>query len=92
MIIALNDLEVESGNILNAYVQAPVKKRVWTTLSLKFGKDSRMTALIFRAFYDLNSTGAAFRSHLVRCIESLACESCKADIDLWLRIRSQTKR
>ena len=32
MIAAFNDLEVKSGNILNAYVQAPVTKKVWTTL------------------------------------------------------------
>ena len=31
MISALNDLEVKSGNILNAYEQAPVTEKVWTT-------------------------------------------------------------
>ena len=30
----LNDLEVEFGNILNAYVKAPVTEKVWTTLVL----------------------------------------------------------
>ena len=32
MIAALNNLEVKSGDILNAYVQAPVTEKVWTTL------------------------------------------------------------
>ena len=41
MIAALNNLEVKLGNILNAYVQAPVTEKVWTTLGPEFGKDAR---------------------------------------------------
>ena len=32
IIATLNDLEVKSGDILNAYVQAPVREKVCTTL------------------------------------------------------------
>ena len=32
LIAALNDLEVKSDNILNAYVQAPFTEEVWITL------------------------------------------------------------
>ena len=39
MIATINNLEVKSGNILNAYIQAPVTEKVWTTLSPEFGKD-----------------------------------------------------
>ena len=31
MIATLNDLEIKLDNILNAYVQAPVTEKVWTT-------------------------------------------------------------
>ena len=41
MIAFLNDLEVTLGNILNAYVQAPVTEKVWTTLDPEFGKYAR---------------------------------------------------
>ena len=41
MIAALNDLEVKLGNILNAYVQAPVTEKVWTTMGPEFGKDAK---------------------------------------------------
>ena len=84
-IAALNDLEVKSGNILNAYVQAPVTEKVWTTLGPEFDKDATKTAVIVGALYGLKSTGAAFRSHLAKCIESLGNESCKTDPDLWLK-------
>ena len=86
MITALNELEVKLGNILNAYVQAPVTKKVWTTLGPEFGKYARKTAVIVRALYDLKSVGAAFRSHLARCMESLSYQSCKAYLDLWLKL------
>ena len=41
MIATLIDLEVKSGNILNAYLQAPVTEKVLTTLDPEFGKDAR---------------------------------------------------
>ena len=82
MIAALNDLDIKSDDILNAYVQAPVTEKVWTTLSPEIGKDAWKTALIVRALYGLKSAGAAFRSHLARCMESMVYQSCKADPDL----------
>ena len=79
MIAALNNDEVKSGDILNAYVQAPVTEKVWTTLGPEFGKDARKTALNVRVLYGLKSAGSTFRSHLARC------QSCKADPDLLLK-------
>ena len=52
----------------------------------KFGKYARKTAVIVRALYGLKSEGAAFRSHLARCMESLEYQSCKADPDLWSKL------
>ena len=46
-------------------------EKVWTRLSPEFGKDVRITAVIVRALYDLQSAGSAFRSHLAQHIESL---------------------
>ena len=46
VITTLNDLQVKSGNILNVYAQAPVTKKVWTTLCPEFGKDARKPAVI----------------------------------------------
>ena len=85
MIAALNDVEVKSGNILNAYVQAPVTEKVWTTLGPEFGKYARKAAVINRALYGLKSVGAAFRRHLARCMEFLGYQSCKVYPDLWFK-------
>ena len=85
MIAALNDLEVKSRDIFNAYVQSPVTEKVWTTLGPEFSKDARKTALIVRALYEIKSARAAFRSHLAICMESLGYWSCKADPKLLLK-------
>ena len=54
----------------------------WTTLGPEFGKDAKKTTLIVGPLYALKLAGAAFRSHLVRCMESMGYKSCKADPDL----------
>ena len=46
MIATLNDLEVKSDDILNAYILAPVIGKVWTNLGSEFGKDAGKTAVI----------------------------------------------
>jgi hypothetical protein len=56
----LNDLEVKVGDVLNAYITAPVKEKVWTILGPEFGHDSGRSAIIVRALYRLKSAGAAF--------------------------------
>jgi len=57
---SLNDLKVKVGNVLNAYITAPVKEKVWTILGPEFGHDSGKSAVIVRALYGLKSAGAAF--------------------------------
>ena len=86
MIAALHDLENKSSDILNAYVQAHETEKVWITLGPEFGNNARKTSVIVRALCGLKSAGAAFRSHLAKCMESLVYESCKADADLWLKL------
>ena len=78
----LSDLEVKLGDIFNAYVQAPVTEKVWTTLGPELIKDTRKNAVFFRALSSLKSARAALRSHLTRCMESLGYQSCMADLDL----------
>ena len=57
---SLNDLKVKVGDVLNAYITAPVKEKVWTILGPKFGHDSGKSAVIVSALYGLKSAGAAF--------------------------------
>ena len=46
MVTTLNEHEVELGDIMNAYVQAPVTEKMWTTLGPEFGKDTGKTEVV----------------------------------------------
>ena len=59
-IAALNDLEVKVGDILNAYITAPITEKVWTVLGPEFGPDQGRSAVILQALYGLKSARAAF--------------------------------
>ena len=82
---ALNDLQVKVGNVLNAYITAPITEKVWTVLGPEFGQDAGKKAIIVRALYGLKSAGAAFRAHLASFMRTMGYKSCKADPDLWLK-------
>ncbi len=59
-IASLDDLEVKVGDVLNAYITAPAKEKVWTILQPKFGHDIGRSAIIVHALHGLKSAGAAF--------------------------------
>jgi hypothetical protein len=82
---ALNDLEVKVGDVLNAYITAPITEKVWTVLGAEFGSDAGKSAIVVRALYGLKSAGAAFRAHLASFMQQMGYTSCKADPDLWYK-------
>lgn len=82
---ALNDLEVRTADIENAYLTAPVGEKIWCVLGPEFGADAGKKAIIVRALYGLKSAGASFRNHLADCMRHLGWQSCIADQDLWMK-------
>ena len=82
---ALNDLEVKTADIANAYLQAPVTEKISVRCGPEFGPDEGKMAILVRALYGLCSAGAAFRNHLADCMTTLGYKSCLADQDLWMK-------
>ncbi len=82
---ALNNLDVWAADVLNAYITAPNREKIWTTLGKEFGEDCGKKAIVVRALYGLKSAGAAFRAHLAGCMRELGYTPCRADPDLWLK-------
>jgi hypothetical protein len=80
---ALNDLKVKVGDVLIAYITAPITKKVLTVLGPEFGIDAGKSAIIVHALYGLKSAGAAFHAHLASFMHQMGYTSCKADPDLW---------
>ena len=84
-IAALNDLQVKCGDVLNAFITAPVMELIWNTLGTEFGDDQGKTAILVRALYSLKSSGSDFRKHLGECMSGIGYKPCLADPDLWLK-------
>jgi hypothetical protein len=87
--VALNDLKVKVGELLNAYITAPVTEKVWTVLGPDFGLDAGKSAMIVCALYGLKSADAAFQAHLASCMRQMGCIICKAEPDMWLQAKTK---
>jgi len=85
LIAALNDLEILSADIGNAYLNAPNREKVYATAGKEFGSRAGETVIIVRALYGLKSAGASWRSHLANSLHGLGYRSCLADPDIWIR-------
>jgi len=85
LIAALNDLQVLSADIGNAYLDAPNREKVYAIAGKEFGSRAGQTVIIVRALYGLKSAGAAWHSHLANSLVALGYKSCLADADIWMR-------
>lgn len=85
LIAALNELQVLSGDIENAYLTAPCRERCWTRGGAEFGTGAGNIFIIARALYGLKSSGAAFRSFLAETLDAIEFKSSIADPDVWMR-------
>ena len=81
-IAALNGLQVKFGDVLNAYITAPVMELIWTTLGNQFSDDQDKTAIFVSTLYGLKSSGAAFPKHLGEFMSCLGYKTCLPDPDL----------
>jgi len=85
LIAALNDLQILSADIGNAYLNAPNREKVYAIAGKEFGSKAGQLVIIVRALYGLKSAGAAWRSHLASSLIALGYQSCLADPDIWMR-------
>ena len=57
LVVAFNDLEVLASGVQNAYLNGPLKEKVYTTAGLEFGpQNAARTVLMVRALYGLKSS------------------------------------
>ena len=86
LIAALNDLDVLSCDIQNAYLNAGTKERNYFFCGLEFGPHNvGKPVLIVKALYGLRSSGAQWREHMANTLRTGGFQSCKADADVWIR-------
>jgi hypothetical protein len=85
LLAALNDLDIQSGDIENAYLTAPCRERCWTRAGPEFGHEQGKIFIVTQALYGLKSSGAAFRAFLAETLDKIGFKSSIADPDVWLR-------
>ena len=88
LLAALNNLDIFSGDIGNAYLNAPCAEKVHVTVGPElFGaSNQRKTAVIVRALYGLKSASSSWRSHLCNTIiDVLGYKASKSDPDMFMK-------
>ena len=86
LIAALNDLEVSSCDIGNAYLNAPCKEKIWFEAGAECGEHRGKAMILVRALYGLKSSGASWRSMFKQFIEeTLGFAPTRADSDAYIR-------
>ena len=89
LIAALNELDVQGGDIQNAYLTAPNKEKHYMRAGPKFGELEGEYFIVSKALYGLKSAGIFFRSFLAKKFDAMGFVSCIADPDVWQRPTSK---
>jgi hypothetical protein len=82
----LNDLELVTVDITNAYVHADCPEKVCAMAGPKFGKYEGCVVVLVKALYGLKFSGAAWHSpHLSERLRAMQFVPSLADADMWMR-------
>eukprot|EP00978_Attheya_sp_CCMP212_P015012 scaffold38581_cov48-Attheya_sp.AAC.3 len=81
----LNDLEVLSCDITNAYLNADCREKIWVQAGPEFGEDEDLVMIIKKALYCLKSSGASWRNMISQTMLDAGYENTYADPDVWRR-------
>jgi hypothetical protein len=87
LVAALNDLDVLAADVAGAYLNAPVKEKVYTRCGDEFGPEHRgKLAVVRKALYGLKTSAFAWREALSNTLhQAMKFKPCRADPDVWLR-------
>ena len=85
LVAALNELDILSADVGNAYLNAPCREKVYIHCGPEFGVYQGRKAKIVRALYGLKTSGASWRKHLAETLKVIGFRECLADPDVWFR-------
>jgi len=85
LIAALNNLDVQSCDIQNAYLTANCREKIYTKAGPEFGDEAGEYMVIKRALYGLKSSGAAFRALLSETMWESGFRPTRGDPDVYIR-------
>jgi hypothetical protein len=85
LIASLNDIDIMSRDLENAYLNAKCREKIWFEGGLECAEDKGKVLIIVRALYGLKSAGASWRAALAKVLAGLGFESTKANPDVSIR-------
>ena len=85
LVAALNDLDVMSVDIGNAYLNVPNKEKIWTVARPEFGTEQGAVFIITCALYGLKSAGASWRSFFTQALTKLDFRLTCGDGDIYIK-------
>ena len=85
LIASLNDLDISCCDIVNAYLNAGCREKLWTVAGAEFGSEKGTVMIIARVLYGLKSSGAAWRVKFAETMKIMGYESTHADPDVRIK-------
>ena len=85
MVAALNELDLQSADVQNAFLTAPNLEKVWLRAGPEFGDEEDCVFIVRRALYGLKSASASFRAFMADRLDEMGFKSSVADPDVWYR-------
>ena len=84
--IAVNQgLKMITGDISNAFVQAPTCEKIWTRAGKEFGEKENCVIILDKALYGLATSARQWNITLGMEIKKMGFTQCRADPDLWIK-------
>ena len=85
LLAALNDLDIWTADIGNAYLNAPCREKIWTLAGSEFGSEKGLVMIVTRALYGLKTSGASWRAMFSQSLRDLGFVPTKSDPDVYIR-------
>ena len=81
----LNDLELWSTDIGNAYLEAKTNEKVVVRAGPEFGELKGHLLIIVKALYGLRTSGLRWHERFADCLRDMGFEPSKSEPDIWMR-------
>lgn len=79
-------MDVLTGDIGNAYLNAPTREKIYYRAGLEWGSHMEGSiCIIVRALYGLKTSANAWRNHMCSTLRSMGFDHSLADNDVWFR-------
>ena len=89
---ALNNLDLQTTNVKNAYLNAKPKERVYFYSKTEFVKDEGKLVIVVRYLYGLKGAVSACAAEICQCMHNLGFTPCNPDGYVWMRESVNTSK